>query len=181
MSSAAGSPADDNPLPDRPMIVAPTAAVPSDLVAMTGVVQSIQGDTIVVNGIDIVIGPTTRMAGDLKIGSPVRIIASVRRDGNLQARIVSVFDESQADATPTAAPQPSSTRRANASPTRGATPEPTERSTPRPTAVSTPEPTEKPEVGATSQPTPQPTEKPENKPTSPPSPEPTEKPETPSP
>jgi outer membrane biosynthesis protein TonB len=196
-----GAPADTNSSPDRPAIVAPTLAVPAAPVAMTGVVQSVQGDTIVVNGVNVVVGPTARVTGDLKVGASVRVVASTRNDASLQAQVVSVFDDS-AEATPQATatnmPLFYPTREVETSPTRGITPEPTERPTPRATVVPTAEPTERPEATPNSRPTPQPTEKPEVKPTessspqptespearptgSPPSPEPTDRPETPRP
>lgn len=175
------------------MIVAPTFAAPANLVTMTGALQSVQGDSITVNGVIVVIGPTARVTGDLQVGASVRIVASTQDDGTLQAQSVSVTDIAvEATLQPTAMSAPSSvpTQQVQASPTRGVTPESTEPPMPRVTVGLTAQPTEGPEVNPTNQPTekpevnptesapPQSTPAPEPRPTTaPPAPRPTESPE----
>jgi hypothetical protein len=169
LSSVTGAPVDSIPPPDRPIIVAPTVTMPTELVEIDGLVESIQGDTFVVNGFSVVVGPFARVKGDLQVGASVRVVASNRGDGNWIARAISVGYGAEASVTPqatlTSPAQPRSTERPEAQPTRRATPEPTEKPEVHPTERPAPDPTEKPEAHPTVHATPGPTEKPEAKPT----------------
>ncbi|MEW5718508.1 MAG: DUF5666 domain-containing protein [Chloroflexota bacterium] len=104
LSVATGSPTTTGAAPDRPAIVVPVSssagsASPSSSTQSTeikGTIQSINGNTIVVNGIEITLTSSTEIKGKLQVGATVQVEGAKQTNGVFLAKEVQVGGGSSA-------------------------------------------------------------------------------------
>ncbi len=170
LDAATGAPVDVDHLPDRPPIAAPTidlnpvvfaTSTPSgrglpSTVEIFGKISLIRNTSVVVNGHSIVLVPNTQIKGQLDVGASVKVEATKRADGELEAKKLEVSDDLSAvvgTAKPTEPPQARETEKPEIKPTEQVEVKPTEKLEAKPTEAPEVKPSEQPEV--------KPTEKPE--------------------
>ena len=122
-------------------------------VRFAGVVDSVEGDTIIVGGISINLPPDATAGERPVIGAEVQVVARTQDDGVVMLTSLDVYATPKAIAllaeTTTPVPQERPTRTATTKPTSKPTPKPSATSRPTSTAVSSPTMTALPEETAT--------------------------------
>ncbi len=104
LNAATGAMPDGAYAPDRPVIVAPTPILASNA-KMSGMVQSIQSNGVVVNGVRVVFDAQAQVIGKLVVGVTVQLDGTFQSDGSVVASQVRVQDN-QPDDKPETKTQP---------------------------------------------------------------------------
>ena len=175
LNAATGAPVDVDNMPDRPSIMIPTlaplptlplnsAVLSTEAVgrkAISGTITNLQEGFVFVSGVPVLIGPSTQVNGQLRVGLDVRVQANLRADGVLEAN---ELDSSERVDVPPAATRAVLQTRENSVDIPLATPTLILEAKPaspeiEPTEQVKPLTREKPEVKPIENPTPQPTER----------------------
>ena len=138
-------------------------------VEFSGVVEAVQGNTIIVDGIPVYLPVDSTLASVPSVGTEVEIVARTQGDGTVAAQVLSVEADPEPTATvssqlppsptptlpkPTATPQSSPTETLEPTQEPTVAPEPTQEEDPTEAATATTAPTETPIPPPTAMPTP---------------------------